>query len=140
MPRYEEFEDWEDPYDVRKRDRHEDEDDSGLFRRELPHSGPGVASFILGLLSGVAVVGVLVLAGVLAMRTGGDLDEESPEALLVGGALLIALLAALVGAILGGIGLAQQHRKKLFAVIGLCFNLLVLLGAAGVLVLGMLLG
>jgi hypothetical protein len=140
MPRYEEFDDWEDRYDVRKRGRYEDEDDSGFFRRELPHSGPGVASFILGLLSGFAVLCVLVLAGVLAMQAGGDIDEESPEALLVGGALLVSLLVALVGAVLGGVGLAQRHRKKIFAVLGLCFSLLVLLGAAGVLVLGVLVG
>jgi hypothetical protein len=140
MPRYEEFDDWEDRFDVRARRRSEDDDDdSGFYRRELPHSGPGIASFILGLLSGLAVLFVLILAGVLTARAGGELDEESPEAMLVGGALLVCLLGALVGAILGGVGLAQQRRKKIFAILGLCFNLLVLLGTGAIIVLGILL-
>jgi hypothetical protein len=138
MPRYEEYDDWEERHDVRRHDRDE-EDDSGFFRRPEPHSGPGIASFILALLSGFGVLCVLILAGVLAVRAGGELDEESPEAMLVGGAMLLGLVVALVGAILGVVGLCQQHRKKIFAVLGLCFNLLVLLGAAGLVVVGIML-
>jgi hypothetical protein len=121
---------------VRRR-RYEDEDDDRFYRREPTHSGLGVTSFILSLLSGLFLVIMVVLATALTARNGAELDEESPEAILIGGAILLSMLVALVGAILGGVALGQRDRKKVFAILGLCFNLLVLIGTLGIIVLGL---
>ena len=55
-----------------------------------PHSGLGIASFIISLAAGAALVVLLGIAGVIESQPGG-MDEESAGAVLVG--LLLALTA-----------------------------------------------
>lgn len=104
---------------------------------ETRHSGLGIASFIIGILSWIA--GFMTIA----MVSGDIFDfynqyiEIGPEApeqqllelveqypMLVTGSLLglLAGFLMIIGAILGIVSLFQQHRKKLFPILGTCFN------------------
>jgi len=111
------------------------------YSPEMPHSGLGVASFIISLVAGV---GMLVLVGVAtvlsAAQPGGQLDEESLAAIMIGLVLALAALAQLVAIGLGIGGLVQTGRKKVFAVLGTVFAAMSLLGALMLMLIGTALG
>jgi hypothetical protein len=132
------YEDEDDERDDRRR-RYDDEDDYDFRRRELPHSGVGIASCVLALFA--------VLAGgfsmVLAAAVGFDdieaaIEAEEPEAMLAALLFLGGGLITLIGLTLGIAGMLQRDRNKLFAILGLCLNGLLFLCGLGMTLVGML--
>lgn len=95
----------------------------------LNQSGYGIASFILALTMWVVELGAIVGLGVA--------EPESSGANLASLVILTGLLGALVGFALGIAGVVQRYRKRLLAILGLVLNGLLLLLAAGLLILGM---
>jgi uncharacterized membrane protein len=90
-------------------------------------SGVGVASFVLSLIGGIIVLiafGIIVSA---VLKGRGSFDEESTEAIAGGCGILAAGIMAVVGAILGLVGVNQKDRRRGFAVAGLIINLLIVL-------------
>ena len=100
------------------------------------HSGVGIASFVLSLLCGVGEVVLVVIAVAMEANTPGVFDQESPEAAVLGLLVLLGLVLALAGVGLGVGGLLQPRRKRVFAVLGLVFNGLIVLLLAVLFVLG----
>ena len=89
-------------------------------------SGFGIASFALALLSGLMMIGFCGLAAwVGSQSTGGPADPVTTVAAwsLCG----CGILANLVGVVFGIIGVAQRDVSKVFGILGLVFNGLVLL-------------
>lgn len=110
-------------------------------QRPLKHSGLGVASFLIALLTGVGEFLFVVLCVLLAASSsGGEIDEESPAAIAMGLMILAGLGIALIGVGLGVGGLFQSKRNKLFAVLGICFNALILAGVTALMCIGLLAG
>jgi hypothetical protein len=112
-----------------------------LERHAMPepkHSGLGIASFVMGLIFGLILFVLIGIAGVQEVSNPGGMDENSPFAMVLGLLLLGALLMNLVGAALGLAGVLQKNRRKIFAVLGLVFNLLAVLGTGSLMVLGMM--
>lgn len=103
---------------------------------EQKHSGLGIASFALSLLMGLIILGLVITAGVMEVTTPGGVDEESPQAVVLGCFLIIAMLADLAALGLGIGGLIQKDRKKIFAILGTVFSGLTLLGTLGLMVAG----
>jgi hypothetical protein len=124
--------DWDDDDDYRRPRRRKN--------RPLRSSGLGIASLVLGLIAGAIEFVNLVVAGVLSQKHGGELDENSTEAMAVGLILFLGLFMALIGGVLGIIGLVQKNRAKGFSIAGLVINSLVGLGMLGIIVLGLLMG
>jgi hypothetical protein len=106
-------------------DDYDDYDDEELL---LKHSGPGVASFIIALAAGIAVGLSILVAGIVEASRPGALGPGSSGEVMIGAVVCLGLLIALVGLGLGIAGVCQSNRKKVFAVIGLIFNGLILLG------------
>jgi hypothetical protein len=106
-------------------------------QQPLRQSGMGLASFILAILSGVLLVVSVVAAGVLATRSGGTLDEKSVAAMAAGLGIILGLVMNLVGTVLGIVALMQRDRKKVFAILGLTFNVLLLLMVGGLMIVGL---
>jgi hypothetical protein len=125
--------------DERGRGRYRDEEGEYDFRRpDPPHSGPGIASCVLAVLAVLAAGFALVLWGISDF---GDLeqavDAEDPAAVLAVLLVLGTAFLCLLGGVLGGIGLAQCERKKIFAIIGLSLNVALFLGGLGLMVIGL---
>jgi hypothetical protein len=126
--------------DDRGRRRYDDFDYDREPRKTQGSSLPCVLSFILALVAGVLILGVFVAAGVLTMQAGGDLDENSPEAVFIGLGMMAGLGLALLGLILGIVGTLGDHSKKVFAYIGATLNGLILLGTVGLICAGIAVG
>jgi hypothetical protein len=122
----------------------DDEDDYGepdRHRRRAdvwPHSGVGIASFVAGIVSLLMFVGAIGL--VVVAVAGSPRGPEPPHAVVMTTGLLIvgAGLIALVGAGLGIGACCQAERKKVFGVIGLAINGVILLGGIGLFLVGLL--
>src|SRR5690606_41826207 len=88
---------------------------------DAKHSGLGIASFIISLVAGLAILIAIVIAGIMEANTPGGSDENSPEAILLGlvqsGMLVLDLVAL-------GLGIGapfQRDRQKIFATLGAIF-------------------
>jgi hypothetical protein len=108
-----------------------------LRRFEPPHSGLGIASFLVGLLAGVGEMAVVGWAGYTGVTHRGTITPDSPTAILLGLAMLAGLGLALLGGMLGVGGLFQANRKRVFAVLGMALNALVVLAFLGLMVIGL---
>ncbi|KAA8999674.1 hypothetical protein F4V43_15195 [Paenibacillus spiritus] len=95
------------------------------------HSGPGIASFVIGLVTVVGYIAALAAAGAIIaplIDEIGELRSDSSEAFILLGMSVLGLAALnLIGVITGIIGIALRDRKKALAVIGTLINGLILL-------------
>ena len=103
----------------------------------LRRSTMGLVSFVFGLISGIGLTVLVVMAGVMTAQAGGRMDETSPEAITLGVLLILGMFLALIGAILGIVALMQKGHKKLFGILGLVFNGGILLLVLALMVLGL---
>jgi hypothetical protein len=123
-----EFDDYE-PRRIRRRRRDYDHDGP------LPHSGLGIASCVIAACAFVFIILLFAIAGMMSVSQRGEIADDSAEAMVLGGILVLDAVAMLVGLILGIVGIAQGRRNKLFAGIGLGANALLLLGVLGLFVI-----
>lgn len=113
----------------------------------LRHSGPGVASFALSLVLFVALIAGLIMMGVSVVNEmGADRLEEILNEAGSGAAVdeeefreafsaiapyvyfyVVLLFLVVAGLVLGIVGAARKERKKVFPVLGIVFNALLLL-------------
>ncbi len=98
-----------------------------------PHSRFGVASFILAIAVGLLELASLALATALVFRKNAS---QGPLMITAGCGMFLGLAVALVGLVLGIIGTRQTNRRKVFAILGTCFNGIILLGVLALLILG----
>lgn len=102
------------------------------------HSGMGVSSFALSIFLAVLFLATFMLAGVMEANAPGVLDnEKSASAIVVGGLMIFGVFIGILGLALGIAGLCQLRRNKVFAVLGVVFNGVVLLGASLLIVIGL---
>ena len=80
---------------------------------------------------------LFVVAGTIEVNSPGGMDEDSTEAALIGVSLFAIGGAHLIGLALGFAGVFQSNRKKLFAILGLILNSMVVLGTIGLIILGL---
>lgn len=128
----------------------------GVPERENKHSRMGIASFVIAIVSVVAIVVLFIVAGFLTaqLSQGVDFQNATPQELqqdlqnspgfvglaLAGVGIFASLLVSLVGFVLGVAGMVQGRRKRLFAILGSVFNGLVLLAFILLFLLGLLVG
>ncbi len=103
---------------------------------ETKHSGMGIAAFVISLLAGAFMLGLVVVAGAIEMSTPGGMDERSLTALGLGLLILLTMVADVVAAALGIAALAQRDRKKVFGILGLVFAVATLIGVVVLMIVG----
>jgi hypothetical protein len=115
------------------------EGDEQYFRRgPMPHSGLGVASFLIGV---IVLVIDLVLLVLLVVVASGPRGLRSDAASTVGGVFgifnCVGVLAALGGLGVGVGGIFQENRNRTFAVIGVVLNGLIVVAVTLLFLIGM---
>lgn len=101
------------------------------------HSGLGIASFVLAISVLVLTFVLVVIAGVMEASTPGGMDEESPELIVVGLAIIGMVVLNVVAFGLGIGGMFQKDRKKLYAVLGMSFATLTVIGTIALILFGL---
>ncbi|CAM4361011.1 hypothetical protein [Paenibacillus typhae] len=100
-------------------------------KRDYKHSGPGIASFVIALVTVVGYAISFVYAGMQAssiLSSSNDVINDSSQAIMLLGLTVLILAAVNVaGAVVGIIGLTLRRRKKVFAIIGTVINAVILL-------------
>lgn len=102
----------------------------------LPHSGLGVASFIISLMASVLLCVAFITLGAIEMDAPGSLDEDSAVLGFIGLLMLFTGMAQLVALGLGIAGIVQTGRQKIFGVLGTSFAALSLLGTLFLILIG----
>lgn len=102
------------------------------------HSGLGIASFVLSLVSGAGLLALFAIAGIIGTQTPGGLDEESPQAILIGISLFAFMGLLIVGLGIGIAGFFQKNRKSVFAILGMVISMVTVLGTGCLLILGLM--
>ncbi|GAA0182895.1 hypothetical protein SH2C18_51800 [Clostridium sediminicola] len=80
------------------------------------HSKVGISSFVSGILAITLFLSISTL----------PLDETNSE-LVIGIIAIFSVLIAMVGTILGIIGILNKKKKRIFAIIGVILNLMLVL-------------
>jgi hypothetical protein len=106
------------------------------------HSRLGIASFVIGLVSLIIFCLAIVLAfgyGVSIASSSPSVQslEASPTILAFGLMMLVSPFLGLVGAVLGFVAVFQKDKKKLFGILGIVVNLLIVLAFCALLVIGL---
>ena len=101
------------------------------------HSGFGVASFVIGLVTMVLEFGAILVAGVMTASNGGqELPDNDPGMMLLGAFICLGLVLHLVGGIFGIVSLTATDKKRALGGVGLALNGLCALGVIALIILG----
>ncbi|EMI17399.1 putative membrane protein [Rhodopirellula maiorica SM1] len=103
-------------------------------------SGFGIASFIMSILVGIGAFTIILVAGYMEASSPEGINEESPIAIIVGLCIFAVIGLNLLGIGLGVAGLCQPNRSRIFAILGLVFNGMVIMGIIGIMALGVAMG
>ena len=103
-----------------------------------PHSGAGIASFIISLAASTVLLIAMGIAEALESRPSG-MNEESASAIMLGIVVILTALAQFAALGLGIAALVQAGRTKIFGVLGTVFAATGLVGTLMLLLLGALL-
>lgn len=114
------------------------------YPQPLQHSGLGIASTVLAIVAGIGLLACFVLVCVAAARNPAFLENvetlEDPNwvkndtdgtmrmALAGGCGMFLMMFLALLGMVLGLIGVFSSTRKRAFAFVGLALNGLMVAG------------
>lgn len=108
------------------------------------HSGPGIASFVIGLVALLGFILTFFLATIALSSALGTITQPvqveeialHPAVLMASLFILVCLVLNLAGLILGVIGLVLRNRKKVFPIIGTILNGIMILTFAGLILAG----
>ncbi|MBA4029955.1 MAG: hypothetical protein C0478_03535 [Planctomyces sp.] len=101
------------------------------------HSIFGVISFLMGLGCGAVILACVGYSTYLEMTTPGGIDEEAPEVILIGLAMLGFMGLSILGGAIGLVGLFESERNKLFAILGTLTCAAVFLAPLALIIIGL---
>jgi hypothetical protein len=105
-------------------------DNQAVTRR---HKGTGIASFIIGVTCVIALIMIVGIAG--AVTSAGRATPEFNT--IIGLSLISACFVDLIGIVLGVFGAADRSSKKVYPVLGLILNVLVVALFAALVIVGL---
>jgi hypothetical protein len=97
------------------------------------HKGLGIASFVIGVICLITVMGLVVVAGVVT-----NAGRATPEFnMILGLGMISVVFVDLIGIVLGIFGAANRSSKKVYPVLGLVLNVLVVALFSALLIIGL---
>jgi len=97
------------------------------------HKGLGIASFVISITCLIAMVGLVVVAGVTT-----NAGRATPEFnMIIGLSMISTVFVDLIGIVLGIFGAADRSSKKVYPVLGLILNVLVVATFAALMIIGL---
>ncbi|KPU45413.1 CAAX amino terminal protease self- immunity [Oxobacter pfennigii] len=105
------------------------------YQAEKKHSGFGIASFVISMVSLTMLFGLFSMYYMLEGLIQDYFMDRALALLIVGSSLL-----CLLGFILGIAGIFQKNRMKIFSILGLVFNVIVILSFIGFFIIGAMAG
>lgn len=103
---------------------------------QLQHSGLGISSFVVSLACSLLMVALFVTAGMYALANPTGINEQAPEILALGFAIIFCGVGLLVALGLGIASVCQDGRKKVFGILGLIFSLTTLVITLALVIMG----
>lgn len=104
---------------------------------DLKHSGLAISSFIMSVVSGVAILLIFVIAAVLETSTPGGIHDDSVATATIGLLTVFFVVTALTALGLGIAGILQRGRKNIFAILGVTFGVVEVIGTLLVIWIGL---
>lgn len=114
-----------------------------IVRKRMPpmenakHSGLGIASFCVSLLTALGIFATIAVASVMELSTPGGMDEDAPSTVIVGLIIIAGILIAFGSAIAGLASCFQRDRLKIFGILGAGIGGLAALATLGLIVIGL---
>ncbi|GGF73415.1 hypothetical protein GCM10010912_18290 [Paenibacillus albidus] len=100
-------------------------------RYGLKHSGPGITSFTISLVTLVGYIITFMIAGSMAgaiMNETDNLTVRTSESIMTLGMAVLGLIALnVIGVIVGIIGISLRGRRKIFGILGTILNGVIIL-------------
>ena len=97
------------------------------------HKGLGIASFVIGVICLITVMGLVVVAGVVT-----NAGRATPEFnMIIGLSVISAVFVDLIGIVLGIFGATDRSSKKVYPVLGLVLNVLVVVLFTALMIVGL---
>ncbi|OBZ11971.1 hypothetical protein A8L34_16795 [Bacillus sp. FJAT-27264] len=124
----------QEPLDTESEDRFASEQPSEFqqpyqyqeMKQNLKHSGPGIASFVISMVTVLGYVIAFVIVGARASsvfdQSGNLLASASEIIITIGISVLILSALNVIGVVVGIVGLALRNRRKVFGIIGTITN------------------
>jgi hypothetical protein len=113
-----------------------------LPSQDQKQSKLGIASLVIGLVAVLFACIAFVISFSygfsLSSNTPSLIDQSSPVVLIAGGLFCCSPILSLVGVGLGIAAVVQKKDKKIFGIIGLVINGLIILSICGLFVLGLI--
>jgi hypothetical protein len=97
----------------------------------------GISSLGITVLSALLIILLLLIGGVLEATKPGGIDDNSPEAMLLGLALFGIVGLDMLGIGLGIGGLCQRKSSKVLPGLGVAFGIMVIFGVFIIMVIGL---
>lgn len=91
--------------------------------KKIRHSGLGITSFVLAIINLLIFIAALVIGGIISTQNLSSFDETSPLAVVLGAIIILSFVLSLLGLGLGIAGVCSRNKKKIFAILGVIFNL-----------------
>ncbi len=102
---------------------------------ENKHSGIGIASFVTSIVCLISILVLFVTAGILVQNHNGP--GMYPGQMLIGFLFIFLVFFELAAIGLGIATMFQKNCNKTFGIIGLALSILTILGALGLVLLGL---
>jgi hypothetical protein len=100
------------------------------------HSGLGIASFTVSLVSSLLMLVLFVYAGMIALASPEGIDEQAPEVIALGFAIILCGMGLLVALGLGIASLCQNSPKNIFGILGVIFSGMSVVVTSALLIIG----
>ncbi|GAB1264718.1 hypothetical protein NBRC116493_04550 [Aurantivibrio infirmus] len=114
--------------------------DINQYSQEPTQCGLGISAFILTILVFTGLIGFIIFAASLGMNNPEAMNESSPQMIMAGLVIIVSLILLLVSLVLSLISVFRKNKKKIFGILSLILNIILILLVGTIMLVGILAG